>query len=98
LDSTLKAVSSAKTAFKMGHTIGVQDAISCFMEKEETIQGTSQSATAVTDEMAKDVAPTRNQTKYAQRCTEQVLDTLELVKLSTTSWLGVVETECQAKY
>jgi hypothetical protein len=29
LNNSLKAVNSSKTAFKMGHTVGVQDAVAC---------------------------------------------------------------------
>ena len=83
----------------MGHTIGVQDAISCVMEREEAIQGTSQSATAITEEMAKDVAAARTQTRYAQRYTEQVLETQELVKFVNNKLAKkVVEMERQAKH
>ncbi len=98
LNGTLAKVGKVKTAFRMGHTIGVQDAISCVMEREEAIQGTSQSATAITDEMAKDVAAARTQTRYAQRYTEQVLDTLELLKFVNKLAKKVVEKERQAKH
>ncbi len=99
LNGTLEKVGKVRTAFKMGHTIGVHDAISCVMEREEAIQGTSQSATAITDTLAKDVEAVRTQTRYAQKYTEQVLDTLELVKYVNNKLAKkVVEMERQAKH
>jgi hypothetical protein len=99
LNGTLAKVGKVKTAFRMGHSIGVQKAITQVMEEEEAIQGSSQGMVAISEEMAKDVAAARTQTRYAQRYTEQVLDTLELVKFVNTKLAKkIVEMERQAKH
>jgi Txe/YoeB family toxin of Txe-Axe toxin-antitoxin module len=99
LNTSLKAVSSSKTAFKMGHTVGVQDAVACVMEQEKTCEGTQPGAIALSVEIARDVATARTQTRYAQRYTEQVMDTLELVRRTNGRLVRkVADMERNARY
>ena len=80
LQATIEASGQVKTVFRLGHAVGTQELAEQISRAEEKPEDMSKATYKLADEISRDLATARNQSKYAQRYTEQVMDTLELIQ------------------
>jgi len=81
MDDTLKAVTEVKTAFKLGHAVGTQDTNTHMLAQNNLCPNELQhTAVKLAEEMSTSINSAKEQTRYAQRYTEHVLDTLDIVR------------------
>jgi hypothetical protein len=80
LQTTIEASGQVKTVFRLGHAVGTQELAEQISRAEEKPEDMSRAAYKMADEISKDIATARNNGKYAQRYTEQVMDALELIR------------------
>jgi hypothetical protein len=80
LQATIEASGQVKTVFRLGHAVGTQELAEQISKAEEKPEDMSRAANKMADAISKDIATARNNGKYAQRYTEQVMDTLELIR------------------
>jgi hypothetical protein len=80
LQTTIEASGQVKTVFRLGHVVGTQELAEQISRAEEKPEDMSRASYKLADEISKDLATARTNGKYAQRYTEQVMDTLELIR------------------
>jgi hypothetical protein len=98
LQTTIEASGQVKTVFRLGHAVGTQELAEQISRAEEKREDMSRAAYKMADEISKDIATARNNGKYAQRYTEQVMDTLELIRAVNHRLIKrVLDMERQAK-
>jgi len=98
LQATIEASGQVKTVFRLGHAVGTQELAEQISKAEEKPEDMSRAAYKMADEISKDIATARNNGKYAQRYTEQVMDTLELIRAVNHRLIKrVLDMERQAK-
>ena len=99
LNGTLNVVSTVRTAFRLGHTQGTEDVLTYLIKTDGTQQEHAPRAAAISDEMERKLSDARNQSRYSQRYTEQVMDTLDLVRSANARLVKrVMEMERQARH
>jgi hypothetical protein len=98
LQATIEASGQVKTVFRLGHAVGTQELAEQISKAEEKPEDMARAAYKMADEISKDIATARNNGKYAQRYTEQVMDTLELIRAVNHRLIKrVLDMERQAK-
>ena len=98
LQATIEASGQVKTVFRLGHAVGTQELAEQISRAEEKPEDMSRATYKMADEISKDIATARNNGKYAQRYTEQVMDTLELIRAVNNRLIKrILDMERQAK-
>ncbi len=98
LQATIEASGQVKTVFRLGHAVGTQELAEQISKAEVKPEDMSRAVYKMADEISKDIATARNNGKYALRYTEQVMDTLELIRAVNHRLIKrVLDMERQAK-
>jgi hypothetical protein len=98
LQTTLQASGNIKTVFRLGHAIGTQEIVEQINKSEESPEGTAKTTLKLAEDFSNNIASARSQSRYAQRYTEQVMDTLELVRTVNSRLIRrVMDMERQAR-
>jgi hypothetical protein len=95
LQATIEASGQVKTVFRLGHAVGTQELAEQISKAEEKPEDMSRAAYKMADEISKDIATARNNGKYAQRYTEQVMELIRAVNHRLIK--RVLDMERQAK-